>query len=129
MVSGGWVLLCVLLVAAWLLVQFRGLWAAPSAGSGGIGAVSFRSQPHNAGNSAWTAGRFDRSVVGRPLVLRVCKVARSNIPDERGARRAIRNRKPSTSPVFLGGNDNCSFVAIIHVGVPVAVPVSGQPLC
>jgi hypothetical protein len=44
-VSGGWVLLCVLLVAAWLLVQFRGLWGAPSAGSGGIGAVSFGLSP------------------------------------------------------------------------------------
>lgn len=41
LVSGGWILLCVLLAVAWLAFQFRGLWAAPSSGSGGIGAVSF----------------------------------------------------------------------------------------
>ncbi len=38
--SGVWILFCVLLTAAWLLFQFRGLWAATSTGSGGIGAVS-----------------------------------------------------------------------------------------
>jgi hypothetical protein len=40
LVSGGWIFLCVLLTAAWLAFQFRGLWAASSTGSGGIGAVS-----------------------------------------------------------------------------------------
>jgi len=41
LVSGGWLLLCLLVVAAWLLFQFRSVMAASSAGSGGIGAVSF----------------------------------------------------------------------------------------
>jgi hypothetical protein len=40
LVSGGWILLCVLLVAAWVFLQFRGVWDT-STGSGGIGAVSF----------------------------------------------------------------------------------------
>ena len=39
-VSGGWILLCVLLIAAWFAVQLRGLTAASTSGSGGIGAVS-----------------------------------------------------------------------------------------
>jgi hypothetical protein len=41
LVSGGWILLTVLLVVAWVVLQFRGYWAASSAGSAGIGAVSF----------------------------------------------------------------------------------------
>ena len=41
LISGGWVLLWVLAAVVWLLFQFRGLASAPSAGSGGIGAVSF----------------------------------------------------------------------------------------
>jgi len=41
LVASGWILLCILLIAAWMLFQFRGLWASSSAGSGGIGAVSF----------------------------------------------------------------------------------------
>ena len=40
LISGAWVLLCVLAAAAWLLFQLRGLASAPSAGSGGIGVVS-----------------------------------------------------------------------------------------
>jgi len=40
LISGGWILFCVLLAAAWLIFQSRGLWAASSTGSGGIGAVS-----------------------------------------------------------------------------------------
>ena len=40
LVSGGWVLLSVLLVAAWIAFQFRSLMNAPPAGSAGIGAVS-----------------------------------------------------------------------------------------
>lgn len=40
LVSGGWVLLSVLLVAAWIAFQFRGLAGSSGSGSGGIGAVS-----------------------------------------------------------------------------------------
>ena len=40
LVSAGWILVCVLVVAAWLALQFRGLWTTTSSGSGGIGAVS-----------------------------------------------------------------------------------------
>ena len=39
LVSGAWVVLCLLLVLAWFLFQFRGIFRA-SGGSGGIGAVS-----------------------------------------------------------------------------------------
>jgi hypothetical protein len=39
LVSGGWVLLSILLVAAWIAFQFRSVGDS-SAGSGGIGAVS-----------------------------------------------------------------------------------------
>jgi hypothetical protein len=41
LVSGGWILLCVLLPAVWIVLQFRGSWPASSSGSAGIGAVSF----------------------------------------------------------------------------------------
>ena len=40
LISGGWIVLCIVLAAAWMAFQVRGLWAASSAGSGGIGAVS-----------------------------------------------------------------------------------------
>lgn len=40
LVSGGWVLLCLLTPLAWLLFQFNNVFDA-SSGSGGIGAVSF----------------------------------------------------------------------------------------
>jgi hypothetical protein len=39
LVSGGWILLCVLAIVAWAFFRLRGLVAA-SSGSGGIGAVS-----------------------------------------------------------------------------------------
>jgi hypothetical protein len=41
MVSGGWILVCLLAAVAWFLFQFRDLLTASSSGSGGIGAVSF----------------------------------------------------------------------------------------
>jgi len=41
LLSGGWLLLWLLVVAVWLLFQFRGVMTASSTGSGGIGAVSF----------------------------------------------------------------------------------------
>jgi hypothetical protein len=40
LVCGGWVLLCVLIAAAWLLLRL-GVFSTGSSGSGGIGAVSF----------------------------------------------------------------------------------------
>ena len=40
LVSAGWIFMCALLAGAWLVFQFRGIWAASSSGSGGIGAVS-----------------------------------------------------------------------------------------
>ena len=40
LVSISWVLLCVLIAAAWLLFRL-GIFSAGSSGSGGIGAVSF----------------------------------------------------------------------------------------
>ena len=39
LVSGAWILLCLLVVVAWVLFQLRGLLTA-SSGSAGIGAVS-----------------------------------------------------------------------------------------
>lgn len=44
-VSGGWVLLCILFLVVRFAIQVRGLWAASSAGSGGIGAVSVGINP------------------------------------------------------------------------------------
>ena len=40
LLSGGWILVCVLTTAAWLFVWFRNV-VEVSAGSGGIGAVAF----------------------------------------------------------------------------------------
>ena len=40
LVSGGWMLLCILTPLAWLLFQFNNAFDT-SSGSGGIGAVSF----------------------------------------------------------------------------------------
>ena len=42
--SAGWILVCVLIALAWLLVPFFGVYDA-SAGSGGIGVVSFGVNP------------------------------------------------------------------------------------
>ena len=40
LLSGGWILVCILTTAAWLLLRVRHVFDA-STGSGGIGAVSF----------------------------------------------------------------------------------------
>jgi hypothetical protein len=40
LLSGGWILVCVLATAAWLFFWFRNVFEV-STGSGGIGAVSF----------------------------------------------------------------------------------------
>jgi len=40
LLSGGWVLLSIMLVAAWIAFQFRGLAGSSSSGSGGFGPVS-----------------------------------------------------------------------------------------
>jgi hypothetical protein len=40
LVSGGWVLICILTPLAWLLFQFNNAFDV-SSGSGGVGAVSF----------------------------------------------------------------------------------------
>jgi hypothetical protein len=39
LVSGAWIVLCLLVAVAWILFQLRGVFAA-SSGSGGVGAVS-----------------------------------------------------------------------------------------
>jgi hypothetical protein len=39
-VSGSWVLFCLLVAVAWILFQFRGCMVASRSGSAGIGAVS-----------------------------------------------------------------------------------------
>ena len=40
LVSGAWILVCILAVVAWLFLQFRSVQV--TSGSAGIGAVSFR---------------------------------------------------------------------------------------